>query len=57
MEGRRNKSIDVAKVLFKSMKQSLQDMERRDFEMNSTAFMEKAKALVQFLEEETVNKR
>ena len=28
------------------------DMKRVDFEMNSTAFMEKAKTLVQFLEEE-----
>lgn len=33
------------------------DMERGDFEMNSAAFMEKAKALVRFLEEETVNKK
>lgn len=31
------------------------DMMRGDFEMNSTAFMEKAKALVQFLEEEFIN--
>lgn len=52
MEGRRNKSIDVAKILFKSMEQSFMDMKRVDFEMNSTAFMEKAKTLVQFLEEE-----
>jgi hypothetical protein len=52
MEGRRNKSIDVAKILFKSMEQSFMDMKRGDFEMNSTAFMEKAKALVQFFEKE-----
>ena len=52
-----NKNIGVAEILFKSMEQSFMDMKRRDFEMNSTAFMEKAKALVQFLEEETVNKR
>ena len=57
MEGRRNKSIDVAKILFKSMEQSFIDMERGDFEMNSAAFMEKAKALARFLEEETVNKK
>lgn len=56
MEGRRNKNIAVAKILFKSMEQSFMDMMRGDFEMNSTAFMEKAKALVRFLEEETVNK-
>lgn len=52
-----NKIISVAEILFKSMKQSLRDMKRVDFEMNSTAFMEKAKALVRFLEEETVNKK
>ena len=57
MEGRRNKSIDVAKILFKSIEQSFVDMKRGDFEMNSTAFMEKAKALARFLEEETVNKK
>lgn len=57
MEGRGNKSIDVAKILFKSMEQSFMDMKRADFEMNSAAFMEKAKALVRFLEEETVNKK
>ena len=56
MEGRRNKSIDVAKILFKSMEQSFMDMERGDFEMNSAALAEKAKALARFLEEETVNK-
>lgn len=53
----KNKSIDVAKILFKSMEQSFMDMERGDFEMNSAAFIEKAKALVRFLEEETVNKK
>ena len=52
-----NKIIGVAEILFKSMKQSFMDMERGDFEMNSAAFMEKAKALVRFLEEETVNKK
>ena len=57
MERRRNKSIDVAKILFKSMEQSFMDMKRGDFEMNSTALMEKAKALARFLEEETVNKK
>lgn len=47
-----NRIISVAEILFKSMEQSLQDMKRGDFEMNSAAFMEKAKALVRFLEEE-----
>lgn len=57
MEGQKNKSIDVAKILFKSMEQSFVDMKRGDFEMNSTAFTEKAKALARFLEEEAVNKK
>jgi len=57
MERQENKSIDVAKILFKSMEQSFMDIERGDFEMNSAAFIEKAKALVRFLEEETVNKK
>lgn len=57
MEERENKIIGTVKILFRSMKQSLDDMGRGDFEMNSTAFMEKAKALVRFLEEETVNKK
>lgn len=55
MEERENEIIGTVKILFRSMKQSLDDMERADFEMNSTAFMEKAKALARFLEEETVN--
>lgn len=57
MEGRGNKSIDVAKILFKSMEQSFMDMKRANFEMNSAALAEKAKALARFLEEETVNKK
>lgn len=57
MEEQENKIIGTVKILFRSMKQSLDDMERGDFEMNSTAFMEKAKALARFLEEETVNKK
>lgn len=57
MEGQKNKSIAVVKTLFRSMEQSLEDMEKADFEMNSTAFMEKAKTLARFLEEETVNKK
>jgi dsDNA-binding SOS-regulon protein len=51
MEGRRNKSIDVAKILFKSMEQSLESMKKGDFEMNSAALAEKAKTLARFLEE------
>lgn len=47
-----NKIISVAEILFKSMEQSFMDMKRGDFEMNSTAFMEKSKTLVRFLEEE-----
>lgn len=57
MEEQENKSIAVAKILFRSMKQSLDDMERGDFEINSAALAEKAKTLVRFLEEETVNKK
>lgn len=33
------------------------DMKRANFEMNSAALAEKAKALARFLEEETVNKK
>ena len=51
-----NKIISVAEILFKSMEQSLQDMKRGDFEMNSAAFMEKAKTLARFLKEDTVTK-
>ena len=57
MEEQENKIISIVKTLFRSMEQSLEDMEKADFEMNSAAFMEKAKALVRFLEEETVNKK
>lgn len=57
MERQENKNIGIAKILFRSMKQSLDDMERADFEMNSAALAEKAKALVRFLEEEAVNKK
>ncbi len=57
MEGQKNKSIAVVKTLFRSMEQSLEDMEKVDFEMNSAALAEKAKALARFLEEEIVNKK
>ena len=57
MEEQENKIIGTAKILFRSMKQSLDDMERADFEMNSAALAEKAKTLARFLEEETVNKK
>lgn len=57
MEGQKNKSIAVVKTLFKSMEQSLEDMEKANFEMNSAALAEKAKTLARFLEEETVNKK
>ena len=53
MEGQKNKSIDVAKILFKSMEQSFTDMKRENFEMNSAALAEKAKALARFLEEKS----
>lgn len=52
MERQENKSIAVVKTLFKSMEQSLEDMEKANFEMNSAALAEKAKTLVRFLEEE-----
>lgn len=57
MEEQENKIIGTVKILFRSMKQSLDDMERADFKMNSAALAEKAKALARFLEEETVNKK
>lgn len=53
MEGQKNKSIAVVKVFFKSMEQSLRDMERGNFEINLAALAEKAKALARFLEEES----
>jgi hypothetical protein len=57
MEEQENKIISIVKTLFKSMEQSLEDMENGEFEMNSAALAEKAKALARFLEEETVNKK
>lgn len=44
------KTIRVLKTLFKSMEQSLEDMERADFGMNWSALAEKAKELVRFIE-------
>ena len=57
MEEQENKIISIVKTLFRSMEQSLEDMENGEFEMNSAALAEKAKALARFLEEETVNKK
>lgn len=46
------KTIRVVKTLFKSMRQSLEDIEKADFEMNLSALAEKAKVLVGFVEGE-----
>lgn len=46
------KTIGIIKTLFKSMEQSLEDIEKSGFEMNSSALAEKAKALARFIENE-----